>query len=48
MAHAVECGGCGKALQADLRIKEFDLRCDKCGHEQTYRSSDVKMRQLQI
>jgi hypothetical protein len=47
-AMAVECGGCGKTLRAEPNIKEFELLCDKCGHNQTYRSSDVKMRQLQI
>jgi hypothetical protein len=47
-AMAVECGGCGKTLRAEPNIKEFKLVCDKCGHSQTYQSSDVKRRQLQI
>ena len=48
MAFSVECGNCGKTIRAEPGEKEFQRTCDKCGHTQTYRSSDVKRRELQI
>jgi ribosomal protein S27E len=46
----VECGNCGKTLRttdSNKTAEGFRVTCDKCGHEQVYLLSDIKIRQAQ-